>query len=405
MGYATEFRSNWRPLLAAAVGLGGGVALQNYMTSLFAPALIAEFGWERSVFALIGLVGLLFMIAGPIAGRMTDKFGVRRIALIGIIAVPATFFALSFINTITEFFAITVVQILIGATTTAAVYSKVVAGRFTRARGLALSVAICGPALVAAIGTPFLERIIADHGWRVGYQALAAFSLLFGLLAYAMMSGRFSGHEAPVRTSRPASHDYKMITRTRAFWVMMIGMLLCNLAQSLPSSQMSLLLIENGLSTAQAAGLLSLFAIGVIVGRFACGLALDHFSAPIVASLGMGIPAIGLVIMASDLDTQFALAIAVLTMAVSQGAEGDLGAYLVARYFGMEVFSSVASLVTAMMAAGSALGTFVLSATLARTDSYDTFLIMGAVAIFLGSIMFLLLGRAPPLPVAQPQTA
>ena len=44
MGYLAELRVNWRPLLAAMIGLGSGYATTYYVTSIMAPELIAEFG-------------------------------------------------------------------------------------------------------------------------------------------------------------------------------------------------------------------------------------------------------------------------------------------------------------------------------------------------------------------------
>ena len=55
---ASEFRLNWQPLLAASIGLAMGSALGHYTLSLFGPALIAEFGWTKAQFALVGALPL-----------------------------------------------------------------------------------------------------------------------------------------------------------------------------------------------------------------------------------------------------------------------------------------------------------------------------------------------------------
>jgi MFS family permease len=61
------------------------------------------------------------------------------------------------------------------------VYTRLIAARFGRARGLALAMVASGPAIFGALGAPLLSRFIDAHGWRTGYQALAAFVGAIGL--------------------------------------------------------------------------------------------------------------------------------------------------------------------------------------------------------------------------------
>ena len=83
MSYFREFRLNWTNLLGAGLGLGFGSAFNHYMMNLFGPALIAEFGWSRAQFALVGAIGLIGMVFTPIAGRIADVLCPRKAAAIG----------------------------------------------------------------------------------------------------------------------------------------------------------------------------------------------------------------------------------------------------------------------------------------------------------------------------------
>ncbi|MEO5587176.1 MAG: hypothetical protein ABIQ81_05735 [Novosphingobium sp.] len=61
--------------------------------------------------AMVGALGVISMLAIPVAGRMTDLFGSRRVALVGIISYPLTFIAFSQMNGSLPVFAIlTLVQ-------------------------------------------------------------------------------------------------------------------------------------------------------------------------------------------------------------------------------------------------------------------------------------------------------
>lgn len=392
--YAKEFGRNWRALAAAALGLGSGIALQLYATSLFAPALMKEFGWSKAEFALVGMISVVALIIAPFAGRIADRIGVRKTAAIGVVGVPLTFFGQSAIDSLDALLSLMILQTIFGATTGIAVYCRLVAERFEKTRGLALALVICCPAFIAAVGTPLLSDIIAQQGWRAGYQALGVFSAVLGALTMTLIPA--GQREKATLAQGSGTRDYKRIFRSRPFWFIAMGMLLCNLVQTLPASQLKLLLLDNGTTDASATALISLYAVGVMVGRFLCGLALDVFPAHRVAAFAMAIPGAGLLILASSWDGNVALGIAILSMGLSQGAEGDVGAYLVARHFGLDIYSSVLGLVTASIGIGTALGTVMLSITLVVSESFDLFLVLGAVAVFAGSGLFLTLGRVRP---------
>ena len=86
----------------------------------------------------------------------------------------------------------------------------------------------------------------------------------------------------------------------------------------------------------------------------------------------------------------------------SLGAEGDIAAYIVSRIFPVGVFSSVMGFVTTASSSASATGATLLSITLAATGSYNLYLTICGISVFIGSLMFILL---KPNRQAQPQPA
>lgn len=391
--YWGEFRTHWRPLLAATMGLGFGIGLSAYTMSLFAPKLIAEFGWPRSQFALLGSMGLLMLIAQPITGRLTDRFGVRAVSTVGVLAGPSAYIAFAMQpGSIRASFAIAVLQIVVGTLTTSPVYTRIVAERFERARGLAFSIVMTGPPLVGAVLAPLLGRFIESEGWRNGYLLMGGITMAFGLIAVAMTPphiGTRPDEDVPVESKA----GYGVIVRNPAFWVLIIGMILVNFPQGLVSAQMKLMLMDSGAQSQTATWLISIYAVGVMVGRFACGLSLDRMQPHHVAALTLSMPAIGMMLMASPFDATIVLALSVAMMGLAQGAEGDVAAYLVSRRFGLNVFSLVMGLVGASIAGGAALGSLTLSYTLGLWGSYAPFLVIGACVTLVGALLFLTLGH------------
>jgi MFS family permease len=396
VGYFSELRAHWRPLIAALIGLGSGFSLTMYTTSIMAPHLLREFGWSKSEFALIGSLSLLTIPIFPLIGRLTDVMGVRRTALIGVVSLPLTFVALSMMNgDIRIYIALFLAQSTLCVSTTATVYSRIVVQYVATARGLALAIVASGPALTGAIGGPLLNNFVEAHGWRAGYRALVVFSIIAGTTALLMLPvERTHAEVSRVPRARTVRQDYPEIAANPAFWVLLGAMLLCNVALAISQTQLKLVLLDNGASAAGTSMMISAFAMGVLAGRFVSGVALDRYPAHIVAAIAMGLPSIGLLLLAAHLGAQPVLMFAVVLIGFSFGGEGDVIGYLVVRNFGVRVYSSVLGLMTAAIATSSSLGAALLSLSLKLTGRYSPFLLGSGVAVAVGGCLFLLLGRS-----------
>ncbi|GGB86799.1 MFS transporter [Novosphingobium endophyticum] len=396
--YFGEFRAHWPNLLGATLGLALGAALNHYMTNLFAPPLIEEFGWERSRFALVGTLGLATMVFVPVAGRFTDRFGARIAASIGFTVVPLSFLLLSFMSgDIYEFFGITIFQHVFGVLTTTLVFSRVIVERFDRARGMALSVVMSGAPLVGAFVVPIVGVVVDAEGWRAGYRVLAAISAAGGVAAIALIGGRHKPDPSEPSPARPHARitrgELIAVLKNPAFILIIAGMFFCNLPQVIVSSQLKLVLMENGAPSQLATWMVSLYAISVVCGRFVSGLALDRVSPQLVAIVALGLPALGFLALASPIEAAWLLVGAVLLVGLAQGAEGDIGAYLTSRTFDMRHYSLIYSFLIASMGLATAVGAVVLSMTLSATERFDVFLVLAAAVTVIGALCFFFTGR------------
>jgi MFS family permease len=394
-GYLNELKANIRPLTAATIGIAFGLSINNYTSSLFGAQLIREFGWSKADFAKISVFAILMVPLLPVIGRITDVRGVRLAAAIGVIGMPLTFVGLARMSgDINAFFALTVAQILCGSFLTSTVFNRVVAERFTVARGIAFAIIMAGPPLSGGLAAWALGPLMVDYGWRGGYLFIGALVLVFGLLALVLLPAK-----SPVREHRPSTlrKDFGVIARHPVFWLASLGMFLCNLPQALGSSQLMMMLTENGVALS-ASFFVALYPFGVIIGRFATGAALDRYPTHIVGAIGLALPALGFVLLAGPYDGALLVGFSVLLMGLAQGAEGDVAAYAVARHFPISIFASAMGPVNAATALGAALGGVVLVPMLARWDNYVPFLIFSAIVTILGGIALFMMGRYPMLP-------
>ena len=393
ISYTAELRDNWRPLLAATLGLGIGMSTAGTVTSAIAPTLVADAGWSKEDFALVGSLALVTAFIFPFVGRLADVLGVRRTALIGIVTLPLTYLAFSmFGSSLRAYVVIFFVQSLLCVTTTATVYTRLVVQYIEKARGLALAIAVSGPAVFGAIGGPILNHYVEANGWQAAYQALAVFSIVAGIIVFLLIPPEKKGAVPVVRPKRRARDDYPVIFRTSTFWILLGVMLLCNLPATIMLVQLKMLLLDNGITGEGAAIMFTALSLGMLTGRFIAGLALDRYRPHIVGFITLSLPSVGLFIMASSWDAPAELTFAVFCLGFAFGAEGDIVAFLVARHFGVQIYSSVMGLLTCAMSISTASGAALLSVTMARTGGYDLYLVIAGTGVLVGSSLLLLLG-------------
>ncbi len=169
---------------------------------------------------------------------------------------------------------------------------------------------------------------------------------------------------------------------------------------------MMVMLLDNGIDKTSAANAISAFALGSLIGRGACGLALDRFPAPVVAAVSMVLPALGYALIAHAHGAVPVVTLSMLLIGLSYGADADLPSFLVARYFRLEIFSSAMSLTFCATLFGSASGALLLSAFLKRYNSFTPFLDLMSGTVLAGSLLFLCLPRRPaPVPPPAQQFA
>jgi len=379
------------------IGLGSGFSLAGTVTSAIAPSMITGNGWSQAEFAAIGGVAVFTAAALPVAGRIADVLGVRLTALIGQVALPLIYLSYSLMSgAISTYIAIFILQSVICVTTTATVYTRLAVQYVKRARGLALAIVASGPALTGAIGGPILNAYVEAHGWRDAYQAMALFAAIAGVVTFLLIPPDRAPRDAPRPPRRRASEDYPIILRSPAFWILAVSMLLCNLPQVIMLTQLKLVLLDNGIEGTGAGIMFTALSLGMLAGRFITGVALDRFNPYVVSFITLGLPSLGLYLIASSLDTPTVLTFAVFCLGFAFGAEGDIVAFLVARNFGVDIYSSVLGLMTAVMSTSAALGAGLLSYTLARTGGFDLFLTIVGTAVIIGAATLLLLGRGRP---------
>jgi predicted MFS family arabinose efflux permease len=273
-----------------------------------------------------------------------------------------------------------------------------VAEAFSARRGVALAIIGSSPPLVAALGSPLISAFVAQNGWRAGYVCMAIYCAVCAAVTIALLRPHQPRPTVVLEKQSEDTRDaprgvYRAIFRMPVFWMMLVGCFLVNLPFTLAISQLKMVVLDQGITDADAAMMVSLFAIGSIVGRVAAGFGLDSLPAHIIAATSFFLPFAGLLLLASPYDSVPVVGFAILLIGLSFGGEGDVVPFLVTRYFDMSVFSTVLGLLTASIASAMAIGNLTLGIVLKLTNRFDLYLVIAAAAAFAGSVLFLMLGR------------
>lgn len=390
----TEWRRGWRIILGAGLAAGTGINLLYTVSSIFLPQLQQETGWTLGQFSQISALVGLGSLAAPAAGWAMDRFGFRPVYALGMILIAILYVGIATLPLVPILYASAVfIAGLVGLMTSSIAYTRAVNGWFTANRGFALSLAATGLSLSAVIAPPLFERLVSAEGWRAGYLALAALAALVGLPAVLVFLRDGPASVAwKVARERPVERSH---LRTSVFWLMALMIFCLNFPGAGMLSQMVPMLLEEGLTSTQAALGISAFAAGQVVGRLACGWLLDRSNPVQVGFWFTLVPAIGcLLLWGQEASTLVSLA-AVTAVGVQQGAEIDLLGYFVARRFGLARYGAIYGWIQSVGWAGVIGGILAFGLVHDLTGNYALFQLGGVFAYIIGAFAILAI-RLPP---------
>ncbi len=396
-----EFKRGWTVVLAAAVGAGTGVsALTFYTLGTFIEPLSQDTGWTRAQISAAPLfMTAASLIMGPVAGALADKYGARPVAIFSQIMFVLAVAGLSLTSQdIWTFYAGFFLLAFVGAGTMPITWTRAITGWFTSARGLALGFALMGTGVMGMVAPSLAANLIGEFGWRMAYVGLAAVPLVIGL-PLAMLFFRDAPAAVTTDTRTALGEEWGMsfgqAIRTRLFWQMSAGFFIAAagvgamLVHSVP------LLVEHGLVRSDATKVAGLFGLSVVVGRIFTGFLLDRVFGPAVAAIMFTAPAIACVMLLAAGDSILICALAIVVFGFAAGAEFDIAAYFVSRYFGRKNYGAIYGLLYTIFVIGSAVTPPIAGAVYDKFKTYDPAL-MGGIAVFIiAAVLSGTLGRYP----------
>lgn len=376
------------PSTIALIGLG-----------VFFRPLEAQFGWGRAQIALVTtVINITIVLLSPVQGWLVDRYGSRRIVLPSMFLFAVGLMLLYFLpGNILVFYAAWSLLAAVSVGLLPGSYLRVVGTWFNKRLGLALGLANCGIGLGSIFIPLIATSVIVTHGWRMAYVALGLFVLVVALPTCTLWLRE--RRDVEPRGSAPTRGEEKSLAFGAAassmpFRVIVVAFVLLGLISAALVTQQVPMLIDAGLTPQKAALVQSVFGIFLIVGRLGTGALLDRVFAPIlmiVVSLGA---AVGCLIDASGTTTDIVFVAAALFGLVF-GAEFDVLAYLIKRYFGMEAFGIIYGVIFALFQLGSALGSPAFAFSREAFGGYRFGLYGAAFVLLMACVTFACLPKYP----------
>ena len=406
-----EFQRGWRIVLLALAGAATTVSVTLlYSFGTLVMPLQQAFGWNRGDLQIaISCMSGGVVVASQLAGWLNLRWGLRRVTLVSLVALPFAFLGLTFVNGSIGWLYLGYFLVPIaGAGVTFVTWTQLVSAWFDRKRGLALAVVLCGSGITAALLPSALTWAMARWDWRAGFWLMALLPTLLALplawrfLVPSPLAAKLSP-AARTAATRADNASFKVTVRSGKFWVLNVSLTLVVSAVVGMVTNTVPLLRDLGLTATQASSVFGSFGIALISGRLLAGWLIDRLWAPGVAAVALLMPSIGCLLLwtADAHSTAFVLTVAVALVGVGAGAEFDLSAYLIARYFGLKDYGRLFGIHLGLITAGSMVAPLMFAAMYNMTGGYGPMLAYCVGCCVVGPLLLLTLGHQPPLSGAQ----
>ena len=416
-GRQSRFFYGWWVVLAASMqGMFGNGTISSGFPIFFEP-IRAAMGVNYTQMALVfGLARAEGGMGGPLVGWLVDRFGSRPLVIFG------GFFAalgLILLSRATEYWQLIVLFVgVVSIGKTAGLGQTLMATVnqwFIRRKALAMSTLMTAFAGGGAIVVPLLALGIAQLGWRetmlfagifVGLVSLPVSLVIrskpedMGLLPDGDRVNRpspvasVSAQPDPTLENQPAEFTVRQAIRTRAFWLILLGIVTRVSATNAVIVHLFPMLEDEGLGTQTAALYASLMFFTAIPLRFVLGVAGDKVSPRKLLFFGMNLGAVGLVTLLVT-ESIPGVIIFVICLAIVEGVT-SVNWIMVGDYFGRGRFASLMGFMSVFHNVGLVITPIYAGWIKDTTDSYNIVFATLAPLFVVSAIAFSLAKRPPP---------
>ena len=382
--------------LGSVIGLALGPSVIAVLTiSAYIQPIEQEFGWSRvQVSFAFTLVAYMIVLVSPLQGFIVDRFGPRRTVLGSIPLFGLSLMALYFTpNNLYVYYLLWALVPILATGLWPLGYLQAVSQWFDRRLGFALGCANGGIGVGSTLVPLFTAALIPLYGWRGALLGLGLLVICVSWpVVYFLLREPTAAEAAAHKLHNDAAKGiaFSDIKHEGSFILLNIVFFMLGLTATSLVSQQVPLLTESGWSPEDARALVStVFGFALLLGRVTVGFVIDHIFAPRVMQLVALGGAIACLLYAFYPN---AAIISAILLGFMLGAEFDVLAFLIKRYYGNLAYGKAYGVIFALFYLGSGLGITALAWMRQQFGSYNEGLIAAAVILV---VTALILTRLP----------
>jgi MFS family permease len=351
-----------------------------YSFAAFFSAFEAEFGASRGHIALVfSVAAFLWFACGAPAGVLADRFGPRKVALVGVASLAAGLAIASIAGSITTLYVTYSIGMGIGVGLTYVPAVGAVQPWFGANRAFASGLAVAGIGAGNIVGPLLAEAWIGQFGWRGAYIALSVLVLVLGGAAALSIRGK-----PTPRTQVLEGTVLRAALGTSEFWLLYASLILVCIGLFVPMVHLGPYAQDVGLSAAQGVTLVSLIGLGSLLGRFTVGAFADRFGR--LASLAIGYVGLGAMLLVWLVSSSYwVLAVFAVLFGMFYGAYVALLPTIIMDLYGARAVSAIIGFLYTGAGIGTLVGPWLAGVAYDALGAYDWPILAAAVLSFLAA--------------------
>ena len=250
-----------------------------YTFSAFVPALQRDFEASRgSVSLVFSLAGFLYFALGVVSGPLADRWGARRLAMLGMLLVGAGLALAGVARSLHAVYAAYGLGVGVGIGCAYVPALGAVQRWFVTRRGVASGLAVSGIGVGTLVMPPLATALIDALGWRNAYLALGCGAAVVGIGMAAFIADH-PGDQGVGDDTR-SGMLLREAVRSRQFVLLYAACLVCSFGVFVPFVHLVPYALDQGIGQKDAAYLLGTIGIGSTLGRFFLGGLADKVGRP-----------------------------------------------------------------------------------------------------------------------------
>jgi MFS transporter, OFA family, oxalate/formate antiporter len=400
------YYGNWI-VIAGFVTQFVAVGMSNYIVGSFLIPMTEEFGWSRAEFSLSRSIGQIVLAGtGFFIGSYIDRYGGRRLIVIGALILSSATYSLGNVSTLTQWLLLNGVLLTAGAAMIGNLVVNVTLGKwFVERRGRAVAFAGMGISLAGIILPIISTWMVDEFGWRNSWKlmGIAAGLLTLPMALIVRRSPEDHGLYPDGKTEEEMSQgqgeaaraDFEnsmtraQAMRTSSFYFLVLAFGLFQISITVMLLQTIPLMTDAGYSRLVASTMISLASIPSFLSKPFWGILIDRYSPRKLAAAGAAVTgsAVMLIVFSVANAWDGLVYAGFLLMGVGWGGLIPLQEVIWATFFGRRYLGSVRSTAMPFTFGMSALGPVLVAYYYDVFGSYDLALLAIAMCNIASAVM------------------